>query len=332
MSDDVAVVHEALRARGWRSVAAALGIKWSGERIPCPLHNGDGHNFTLDERDGRLTWICASRCGSSDVLDLIQRLNGCGFKEALREAADIAGVILDDGTERNDEEREQMRRQREAYAEAAKNRQPERQKPLPDPRQSATVWDAAQPVKTDQAVADYLASRAIDPSRTAEHDLARVIPGGCPVPSWATYKGRSWPETGHRLIFQTFDAQGRFVGLRAWRVGGYKETPKRLPQAGFSARGLVLANRAASDMLRDQYPGRLVVCEGEPDWLVHALRNAYAVVGITSGSWDQAIADRVAFGSEVIVRTHCDDAGEKYAQHILRTLRDRVQVWRSRAA
>jgi len=332
MSDDVAVVHEALRMRGWRAVAAALGIKWSGERIPCPLHHGDGHNFTLDERDGRLTYMCSSHCGSSDVLELIQRLNGCGFREALREAADIAGVILDDGTERSDAERDEMRRQREAYAEAAKNRPPERQKPLPDPRQSATVWDAAQPVTADQTVGNYLASRAIDPGRTAELDLARVIRADAPLPSWATYKGRSWTETGHRLILQTFDAHGRFVGLRAWRVGGDDETPKRLPQAGFTVRGLVVANQQACDMLRHGYPGTVIVVEGEPDGLVHMLRNRYAVVAITSGSWSQELADRVAFGSEVVIRTHCDEAGEKYGDHIRKTLRDRVQVWRRVAA
>jgi hypothetical protein len=134
------------------------------------------------------------------------------------------------------------------------------------------------------------------------------------------------------MILQTFNCRGEFVGLRAWRVGGDEETPKRLPQAGYSARGLVLANRLASDMLREGFQGQLVISEGEPDWMVHALRHRYAVVGITSGSWTQEMADRVAFGSEVVIRTHNDEAGEKYCSHIRQTLRDRVQVWRSQAA
>lgn len=332
MSDDVTIVHEALRTAGWRSVATSLGLKWRGDRIPCPLHHGGGENFDLDVHDGRLCWNCWSHCGGGDVLDLIQRLSSCDFRSALREAAGIAGVILDDGTERSDEEREQMRRQREAYAEAAKNRPPDRVKPRPDPRQSGTVWDHAERVTDHHEIAAYLASRAIDPERVAYLNLARVIPAGAPMPSWATYKGRSWLETGHRLIVQTFDEHGRFAGLRAWRVGGDEETPKRLPQAGFSARGLVLANRLASDMLREGFQAQLIVAEGEPDWLVHAVRDKYGVVGITSGSWTQEIADRVAFGSEVVIRTHNDEAGDKYAQHIRKTLGDRVEVWRSQAA
>lgn len=328
MSDDVAIVHEALRARGWRGVAPALGIQWHSERIPCPIHGGSSANFTLDESDGRLTYICASHCGSGDVLSLIQHLNGGGFQNALRMAADVAGVVLDDGSERSDTEREEMRRQREAYAEAVKNRPPERAKPQPDPRQSATLWDRAEPVTNHKEISNYLASRAIDPKRVSELDLARVIPENSPLPGWATYKGRSWSETGHRLILQTFNARGEFVGLRAWRVGGDEDSPKRLPQAGYSARGLVLANRQATEMLRTQAIGELCVLEGEPDWMVHALRNRYAATGITSGSWTQAMADRIPFGSSVVIRTHCDEAGDKYADHVRKTLRDRVQVWR----
>jgi hypothetical protein len=272
------------------------------------------------------------------VLSLIQHLHGCGFREALRIAADIGGVMLDDGSERSSEQLEELRKQQAAYVEAMKNRPPQRVKPPPDPRQSATLWDRSEPVTKYEVIANYLACRAIEPARVEQLDLARVIPDNTPLPTWATYRGgpdkpaRCWIETGHRLIVQTFDKSGSFVGLRAWRIGGDDDDPKRLPQSGYSAKGLVLANRLASDMLRDSFPGLLVVSEGEPDWMVHALRDRYAVVGITSGSWTQEIADRVSFGSEVVIRTDHDEAGENYANHIRKTLGNRVQVWRSQAA
>jgi len=53
------------------------------------------------------------------------------------------------------------------------------------------------------------------------------------------------------------------------------------------------------------------------------------VLGIVSGSWSQDFADRIPYGSELIVRTHHDDAGERYAAEIVKTTRDRAVVRRS---
>src|SRR5512145_2152524 len=182
-TDDVTIVHEALMAKGWRHVAPALGIHWRGERIKCPVHHGDGTNFTLDDDGTRLTFICASQCGAGDVLELIQKLRQIGFKEALQEAADIAGVVLDDGTEQSDEDRARRAKEREAYREAALRRaqEPRKVKPYPDPREVSAVWDAALAVTSDAEVSSYLASRAISPNIVAARDLMRVIGPGSPL-------------------------------------------------------------------------------------------------------------------------------------------------------
>jgi hypothetical protein len=132
------------------------------------------------------------------------------------------------------------------------------------------------------------------------------------------------------LLLRVWDVEGVARSLRAWRIGSTEDpSPKRLPPAGFRASALVLANQEACRLLRgDGGPTRIVVVEGEPDFLVWATRFEGPVFGVLSGSWSPAIAKRIPYGSEVVVRTHCDVAGEKYAREIIESLRGHASVWR----
>ncbi len=338
--DDVAVVHAALAQRGWSQIAPTLGLRYQSprHRQRCPLHGGKDDNLTLDVHDGRLSFFCASHCGSGDVLSLIQQIRGCSFPEALREAADLAGVEL---AEPGDPEARAIReRERAAYlaAHAAAQAEAEQERPgYPPADQVLALWDGAGSVAEDREAAGYLASRAIDPAQAAARDVLRVLRPGQPLPRWARYRGdrdaaRPWPETGHRILIRTWDHLGELRGVRAWRVGGDEGTPKRLPPAGYSAAGLVCANGAGVALLRDPYPCLVVIAEGEPDLCVHATRGDYPAIGITSGSWTQALADRIQFGSEVVIRTDNDSAGDKYADRIRKTLGERARIWRTEAA
>jgi hypothetical protein len=80
---------------------------------------------------------------------------------------------------------------------------------------------------------------------------------------------------------------------------------------------------------QDSSPRRLLVVEGEPDFLTHATRTYDAVIGLMSGSWSSKFADTVPGGSEVVVRTHHDKAGDRYARAVIDSLRLRCLVWRS---
>lgn len=335
--EDVELVHAALLNRGWSEIAPALGLTYRGDRNrqKCPIHNGGSENFTLDVHDGRLAFYCASTCGSGDVLSLIQKLRGCSFPDALREGADLGGVELgrDDDA---DDVRAERERARSAYLEAHRAKlaeQPKQEKRFAPAEEVTALWEGAGPVTEDREVAGYLASRAIDPPSVASRELLRALRPGQPLPWWAGRRGqdgarRDWRETGHRILIRTWDHMGQLRGVRAWRVGGDEDSPKRLPPAGCISAGLVWANSAAVEMLRHPHPCLVVISEGEPDLCVHAVRGRYAVLGITSGSWTQAFADRIAWGSEVVIRTDLDEAGEKYAKHILETLHGRVAAWR----
>jgi 5S rRNA maturation endonuclease (ribonuclease M5) len=76
-------------------------------------------------------------------------------------------------------------------------------------------------------------------------------------------------------------------------------------------------------------PGQVVIVEGEPDFLSWCMRTEDPVIGIGSGWWTQDFADRVPERAEVILRTHDDEAGERYAARVAETLGERAIVWRA---
>jgi hypothetical protein len=190
--------------------------------------------------------------------------------------------------------------------------------PLPEfPPQSEVeaLWGAGIPTSADPDVWEYLRSRGFAPERLDESKLAVALPPKTKTPPWASYARQSWVETGHRILVPMWDKVGSLVTVRAWRVTD-GDTPKRLPPKGHRATGCVMANPLALGMLRGQVSP---VC----------LAYDRAVIGINSGSWCDEIARRVPNGTKVIINTHHDEAGERYADQVVATLGNRVAWWRS---
>jgi hypothetical protein len=199
--------------------------------------------------------------------------------------------------------------------------------------------------------------RGIDPTDVEDRDLARALPVNTRVPRWAWAPagneptGGTWPALGYRLVVPLYDATGTMVSVRARRVflpGQEPQDgrPKALGPTGAELRGLVLADALGRLMLAgaplgDGSPSApwmircgLVISEGEPDFLTWATRwsdanqDAPAVLGVVAGSWCAELAPRVPDDTRVVVRTHGDDAGEKYASAIIRTLHPRCTTYR----
>lgn len=219
---------------------------------------------------------------------------------------------------------------------------PESPSPRPPRGEVEALWDAAAPVTADSEASDYLASRGILPKRVELYDLARAIPPGAEVPRWAACRGARWSAT-HRLIARGWGATGAAESLHARCVGEPPEgLPKGLwPAAGpGSARGLVLADGWGRQILGtgsppDGWRGELVIAEGLPDWLSWCVvcsdgdEDAPAVLGLTAGSWAEALAARVPDGTRVVIATHADAAGDRYAAGIAGTFSGRkVEVRR----
>jgi len=132
--------------------------------------------------------------------------------------------------------------------------------------------------------------------------------------------------------------------VRAIRIEGDEDSPKRLPPAGHRAAGLVLADPLARLVLageaRASWPAkpRIIVCEGEPDFLTWASRfsdadeAAPAVLGVLSGAWTLDHAAKIPDGGHVLIDTDHDQAGDKYAAAVASSLEARCTVTRSKGA
>jgi hypothetical protein len=125
-----------------------------------------------------------------------------------------------------------------------------------------------------------------------------------------------------------YDHVGQLRSVRAWRITG-GDSPKRLPPAGCRATGLVMANRQALAMLRGRYcPTRVVIVEGEPDYATASQQwPRDAVIGLVSGSWTPDFAERLPRRTGVVLGTHNDVAGDRYAEQVAQTLGGRP-TWR----
>jgi hypothetical protein len=306
-----------------RKLAKVLGLDAVHERqargiiVRCPAHKDLGRpNLSITTgRDGTARCKCHA-CGfTGDALTLVATVHGLTLKSDFRKVlilgAELSGnqaltCELEDGAPRPD------------------------RIPLPEPRQQAEpeypknaedLWGQCLPIDSDSEACMVLKKRGIDPERVTKLNLARVLPKCGELPDWAHFGRRSWRETGHRIIVRTWEPGGIMRSVRAWRVTD-NDTPKRLPPAGCRSAGLVLADRLGWRVLSGEPAGvrALFIVEGEPDWLAASLAapGGFAVIGIGSGWWSAAAAEAARSVRRVIVATHPDMAGDRYAALVCR--------------
>lgn len=338
MSDLAREVRQALSdPRGLcRALEVDKGAKrqTAGLSILCPVHAERTPSCSVTRGDGGTVRVRCFGCDfTGDALTLIAVVRGLDlggrFREVLAEGARIAGLHhvlaeLESGSPRADRPAAPQRQQEVP-------REPERTYPPAD--ELAALWAVSGPVADDPGASGALVGRRIDPLDVDAQGLLRCFAAGIAhdrLPRWAAYQGQTWRDTGHRMLAKVYDAAGVWRSLRAWRLGD-GSSPKRLPPAGHKAAGLVLANRLGVRLLRGEpAPKRIVVVEGEPDHLVRSIASPdLPVIGVLSGSWHPGYADRIPWGAEVVIRTHNDQAGNRYAEQIIATIRHRARVWRS---
>lgn len=309
----------------------AQGQGGGGMLICCPVHGERHPSCSVTRgRDGTVRVRCFACDFSADAIGLVAQVlglptRGDGFRETLVEAAEMGGLLALAEELRGGKADPARRR-----AERPLPPHPEPEAEYPDPGEVSALWEAAGPVADDTEVSGAIVARRVDPDAVDGLRLARAIAPAAILPRWAAYRGQPWTQTGHRLVVRSWDSAGACRSVRAWRVSE-SDTPKRLPPGGKRGAELVLANRQAVAMLLGRSrPQRVIVVEGEPDWLVASVTwRDSAVVGIGSGSWSEAFASRVPDGTEVLVMTHPDPAGERYAEAVAKTLGERVRLWRA---
>lgn len=337
---EAAEVRAALDSMTPAELAQAVGVtrhrnERNGLRAACPVHHGKNpQSFSMHRRDGVNLWACHSCGAHGDAFDLVAAVNGLAaaldFSEVVELAAQLAGVGPSDGDW---------------------TPSPPRPAYVPDPpkyppqNEVADLWARAATCNDSDPEASYLKGRGFNLIDLEYRDLARLLPRDGPLPPWAVYRGDTWRGTGHTVLVPVFDSYGRMRALRAWRtVDG--DSPKRLACAGCTTKGLVMANALAVLLLRhgerpSWWPSReklrVIVVEGEPDFLTWSCAvndgslTSPAVFGVESGSWTAEIAERIPGGSVVIIRTHNDDAGDRYAVKIVETIGNKCVIRRCKA-
>lgn len=311
------------------SVKAAGGLK-----VLCPSHSERTPSCSVTTGpDGTVRVKCFGCDLAGDGFVLVAAVLGLDYRrdftEVLASTAELVG--LQDGA---DEIR---------YGRPAAEGRPLPEPPTAQPEkvyppkvQVLVLWNDAGFTNEDPEASRVLVERMIDPDVVTVRDLARVIRVDQVLPRWARYRGgaeesNSWLDTGHRLLLPVYDSEGIQQSVRAWRIRS-GDTPKRLPPSGHKANGLVLANHLAVGILQgNREPQRIIISEGESDYLTWAARASVAVIGIYSGSWSAELAKRIPLGSDVIVRTDLDEAGERYAKQIISTLMGRCELRRTAA-
>lgn len=289
-----------------------------GVLIRCPVHDDRTPSCSVQVRSSVLLWKCHACDASGDVLTLVAATRGLtmagdDFRQVLIIAAELAGLHSLVAELESGERRERP----EPVARPEPTPEPER--PYPPTRELEAFWEACGALgEPERAWCD---GRGLDAELVGE--IVRGLPVDGDLPRWVRYQGRSWRETGHRIVVPVYDSTGEMRSVRAIRVTD-GESPKRLPPSGFKAAGLVMADEFGVAMLRGTYaPKRVLILEGEPDFISSVTTpttHIYARIGITSGSWSAAFAARLPRGTKVFLATHDDAAGEKYAQAIEQTL------------
>jgi 5S rRNA maturation endonuclease (ribonuclease M5) len=333
---DIAAIKQALRDP--IAVCRALGLEAGAKRqgggifVRCPAHDDASPSCSVTRgADGTIRVRCFGCSMAGDVFDLVaavERLDRRGdFRKVAERAAELAGVGAT------------------SSAPTRPAPPPPPPKPPPPVEEVRELWERCTPTCVDPEVSAWLRSRAIDPAAVDAYGPARALPVGIDVPRWARYRGdapeaRPWNAIGYRCIVPLYDAAGELRSVRARQVGTPRgDAPKALPPVGYGLRGLVMGCPLGSLLLAlGAWPWwaerRVVVVEGEPDFLTWAARGegarTLAVLGLPgAGTWTVELADRIPDGSTVIIRTDPDDAGDRYATEIATTLRGRCTVLES---
>lgn len=320
------------RSLGWDKRMKPNG---RGVLVCCPAHGEHDPSCGITPgSDGTLRARCFACGWTADVFGMLALAHGLStrsdFGELIAIGAELGGRL--DIAEEVRGKRQDRSEKRALAPVPTPIAEPERD--YPDRDDVAKFWSECGQVGTSSAAVRMLMDRQIRFDVVDDLGLARVIRNGQALPPGCLYRTRSWVETGHTLILPAWDATGALRSFRGWRVTD-GDSPKRLPPTGFRQAGLVQANRLAVMMLRrTASPMRIWITEGEPDFFQTAtdFGRIDAVIGIGSGSWTQDFANAVPHGTKVMVCTHADPAGDKYAEHVIETLGDSRNVWRWRPA
>lgn len=293
-------------------------------KIVCPWHADRRPSCAVTLRsDGTISVWCFACQHSGTALDLIAAAHGldCDRKE------DFVRVK---------EEAERLLGGVPGSAPPARRPAPAVKK-RPPAEEVAKAWAGSFAASKEP---DLLQVRGLDAAEVQAAELARLLPRTARLPRWARCQGQGWAAR-HRVLVPLYGASGAMESLHARDLQPGAADPKALSPTGCLLAGLVMANARGQELLRTgAAPGAgVLVAEGVPDFLTLALLEPErAVLGLVGWSWSDDVAARIPDGAPVTIWTHTDaeqvgpdgrprgEAGQKYAQKLVRSLRGRCPV------
>ena len=213
------------------------GREWRGA---CPIHGGRGDNLSVSDRT--LAWYCHSQCQvGGGPIEFIAACEGGAdaipvkperAREIIRELAALVGVREHDNV-------------RETFV----RRIEEEEAPRPPRAEVFALWRAG--VRATGWPASAVESWGVDPASVADELRGLSAPSRF---RWSRTVGRQWGDGCYELIIPLRDPQMRPVSYVARSASAVRGIPKSGSPTGVSGRGLVMANAAARDIIRDQMP------------------------------------------------------------------------------
>lgn len=240
-------------AARWALLRSRPGGRFVG---PCPICSGDRTSRTASrfECDSR-KWVCAVCADGGDVIRLVERVEGLGFREAVQHLGGVAEIDPETAARRD---RERAERQRRAELEANEKRERERVR-------CWQLWRGAEHRRINgTVVADYLRLRGLDIPDTTALRCAMNLPYYHPGPD-------GQPRILHRgpaMLAAIQDAEGRFSGLHITSLDLSQPDGKALIVDPETGKGLP-AKKVRGDkqggairLIAPENPLRLVMGEG----------------------------------------------------------------------
>lgn len=289
------------------------GVKRCGPHhmARCPGHEDRGPSLSVREEDGKILVHCFAGCTTRDVVDAL--------------GLELRDLFTDDGE-----------RDRAPWA------KPSRPAPKPERYEgpwSATVrrvWNDCVPVGDDPEVRAFLDARGIAIDRVELGDLARALPRRPSLTWHFAIGGKSWLETGHKLVLPCWSPTGELAALHARCI--VEHAQKTLWPIGTRVRGVTFANDVALLVLRGEplpwWSRNVAIVEGATDFLALATQAsdadelAPAVLGLAAGTWSPELAARVPDGALALIATDDDEAGDRYAETVADDLEGRCVLRR----
>ncbi|HKK26992.1 MAG TPA: DNA primase [Gemmatimonadota bacterium] len=249
-------------------------------RGPCPLHGGEGPNFSIDPSRGIFKCFVCGEGG--DVFGFVMKLLGLDFPSAVRYVAERAGVPIPE----DDEERE------DPHA------------PVREAAAFAAEWFAARLADPEAGAParEYLRGRGVDQEVAEEHGLGFAPDAWRSLRDAARARGMEdevlleagllatseradepYDRFRNRLVFPIRDLRDRPIGFGGRDLSGEEGVPKYInsPESPIFTKGrtLYLLDRARHAIRRRE---SALVVEGYMDALslhVHGMDHAVAPLG-----------------------------------------------------